>query len=81
MIKYHQDETTGFIPFQEGETIDETNGNGSGTLMPGGADADSSAFTESGIDITSGDVLYIDNRASITRDTEQTEDLKVVVQL
>ena len=81
VIKYHQDETTGFLEFLEGETIDEVNGNGSGTLMPAGADADSAAFTESGIDITSGEILYIDNRASITRDTEQTEDLKVVVQL
>lgn len=80
-IHYHQDEDTGFIQFQEGETVEETNGNGSGTLDAGGVDADSNAYTESGIDITSGDVLYIDNRASITRDTEQTEDLKVVVQL
>ena len=38
-------------------------------------------YREIGIDITSGEILYIDNRASITRDTEQTEDLKVVVQL
>jgi len=80
-VHYHQDSNTGFIEFKEGETIEETNGNGEGTLQPTGTDPDSDAFTESGIDITSGHVFYVDNRASITRSTEQTEDIKVVVQL
>lgn len=80
-IYYHQNEVTGFIVFQEGEAITEINGNGQGVLLSAGADADTDAFAEPDVDIYSGEIMYIDNRASVTRTDEQTEDIKVVIQL
>lgn len=80
-LYYHQTEETGFKQFVEAETIQETNGNGEGVLQPTATDADSDAYTESGIDIATGEVLFIDNRAAVTRASGQTEDIKVVVQL
>lgn len=78
---YHQNEATGFLNFLEGEAITEVNGNGAGVLQAAGADADTNAYAEPDVDIFSGEVMYIDNRASITRTSEQTEDIKVVIQL
>lgn len=72
VLYYHQDEDTGFIAFQNGEAVTETNGSGSGTI-------DSAA--DGYIDFTSGEVLYIENRAAISRADDQTEDIKIVIQL
>lgn len=80
-IYYHQNEATGFLEFIEGEAVSETNGNGSGVLQSAGADADANAYTEPDVNNFSGEIMYIDNRASITRTSEQTEDIKVVIQL
>ena len=72
-IWYHQDEYTGFTPFEDGENIVGTNA--------AAAIADS-ANVAPDVDKFSGDLLYIDNRTlAITRSTEQTEDIKVVIQL
>lgn len=78
---YHQNEDTGFKQFQEGEQITETNGTGDGVLQQSGADADANAFIEGDIVLHGGDIMYIDNRAAITRSADQTEDIKVVIQL
>jgi hypothetical protein len=74
-IYYHQDEDTGFIAFQSGEGVTETNGSGSGTIGSGtqALAADINKFT--------GQIFYIDNRAAIERSAAQTEDLKVIIQL
>ena len=72
LMYYHQTETTGFGAFTNGETVAETDGSGTGTL-----DSASSGY----IDLTSGEVLYIENRAAIARATDQTEDIKIVIQL
>lgn len=80
-LYYHQTEETGFGKFAEAETIQETNGNGEGVLEAAATDADSDAFIESGVNIASGKVMFIDNRAAVTRATGQTEDIKIVVQL
>lgn len=78
VMYYHQTEDTGFKSFTNGETINETNGSGVGTL-------DSAAVPGVGaggyIDWTSGDILYIENRAAIARAVDQTEDIKIVIQL
>lgn len=77
-IYYHQTETTGFASFTSSESISETDGAGSGTL-------DSSGTWGNGdvnlINYTKGDLLYIENRAAITRSAEQTEDIKVIIRL
>ena len=80
-IYYHQNETTGFITFQEGESISETDGSGSGVLAAVGDDADSDAFTNGEFNPLTGDILYIDNRAAVTRSADQTEDIKIVIQI
>jgi len=72
-IYYHQDETTGFVPFTNGEAISTTNGDGAGTC--------DSAATIVDINRLAGDILYIENRASIDRSSSQTEDIKVIIQI
>lgn len=75
-IWYHQTEVTGFGNFDSGENITETDGNGAGVL-----DATYAPYINPEVDTLSGDVLYIDNRASVTRATDQTEDIKIVIQI
>ncbi len=72
-IYYHQDAVTGFKAFQNGEAVTETNGAGSGIISIALNPADINKFT--------GEIFYIDNRAPIERSSEQTEDLKVIIQL
>ena len=72
---YHQDDYTGFKPFADNETI-TIQGYNATTLT-----ADS-ALSAPDIDRHSGELLYIDNRATATtRDAAQTEDIKVVIKL
>ena len=77
-IFYHQTEDTGYGDFVSGESITETNGNGAGTLT---TTASLLPFIEPEIDTRDGEILYIDNRASVTRASDQTEDIKVVIQI
>ncbi len=78
-LYFHQTEDTGFKPFAEGEAI--TGGGQSGTLIAAGIDADSDAFTRDDVNKLSGQILYIENRAPVTRSANQTEDIKVVITL
>lgn len=72
-IYYHQDSATGFTAFQAAELLTETNGSGSGVI--------GTPLTNGDINRFKGDVLYIDNRAAITRSAAQSEDLKIIIQL
>ena len=78
-IYFHQSEATGFKPFQEAETI--SGGGENATLVAEAADADSDAFTLDDVRKTSGQVLYIENRAPVVRSSTQTEDIKIVLTL
>ena len=71
-LYYHQNETTGFGLFSPGDAISETDGSGAGVVAADSA-GDFNPLT--------GDILYIDNRAAVTRVAEQTEDIKIVIQL
>jgi len=74
----HQDsETTGFGRFQGGEALTGTGG-GSGTLADS---ANGFGFKVGDVDKTSGELLYIENRAPVDRGKDQTEDIKVVITL
>ena len=73
-IFYHQNETTGFGKFANGEAITD-NGGGSANIVYG---QDSAGFGGQ-VDGFSGDLLYIENRARILRDAAQTEDIKVIL--
>ena len=70
-VFYHQTEATGFKSFIDGETATETGGSGTGTI--------DSAAPNYTIDKFSGDLLYIENRAAVTRSSSQTEDIKVII--
>lgn len=78
-IWYHQTETTGFTQFQEGEVISD--GSNTATIQAVGDDADSDAYVEPAVDPFSGTLLYIENRAKIERQSTQTEDIKLIIQL
>ncbi len=80
-VWYHQSDSTGFLVFSEGETITELDGNGEGILDSAANDPDTDAFTKSTVKPFSGELLYVDNRAAIERDPNQTEDIKVIIQL
>jgi hypothetical protein len=79
-IWYHQNESTGFTQFQEGEAISGSAG-GAGTTQAGGTDGDTLAYHESKVNKFSGDLLYIENRAAVTRAADQTEDIKVIIEI
>ena len=74
-IFYHQNEATGFLAFQDGEVINEQNADGEATidsaLVPSARD----------VDPATGQILYIDNRAAVTRSTDATEDIKIIISL
>ena len=46
-----------------------------------GYDSATAAFIKAEVNPFTGDLLYIDNRAAITRSAEQTEDIKIVIQV
>ena len=78
-VWFHQNDSTGFKPFIEGETV--TGGGGSGTLVTAGVDADTDAWEHGDVEKMSGQILYIENRAPVIRSANQTEDIKVVLTL
>ena len=73
-VFYHQNETTGFGTFGNGETISD-DGGGTATIV----NAIDSTGWGGQVDAWSGDLLYIENRARILRDAAQTEDIKVIL--
>ena len=79
-IWYHQTEATGFTQFQEAEAVTDTSG-GAGVTQAAGTDADSDAYIEPKVDKYSGDLMYIENRAAVTRAADQTEDIKVIIEI
>ena len=73
-VFYHQTDATGFVSFDSGESVTEVDGSGAGTLS-------NTPLTNPEVVTTTGDVLYIDNRAAVTRASDQTEDIKIVIQI
>ena len=69
-IFFHQNEKTTNGTFTDGETLSGNLG-GTGTIDSG------NLFSE--VDIYSGDLLYIENRARIVRSSAQTEDIKIII--
>lgn len=74
-IWYHQNETTKFTPFQGSETVTDAAG-GEGAI------ANIARNNVMGdVDPFSGEVLYIENRAKVVRAADQTEDIKVIIEI
>ncbi len=78
-VYFHQTEATGFKAFQEGETI--SGGGNNATLVGAGVDANTKADSADDVDLLSGDLIYIENRAPVIRNATQTEDIKIVITL
>ena len=79
---YHQNDSTGFANFIAGEALTESDGTGGGNIeASSGYDSATAAFIKAEVNPFTGDLLYIDNRAAITRSAEQTEDIKIVIQV
>ena len=72
---YHQFDSTGYVSFVDGETVNEDGGSGSGVI------SSNSSKIKPEVHPRSGDVLYIDNRAAVARVANQTEDIKIVIKL
>jgi len=70
IIRFHQNEKTRNGNFTDGEAL-------SGSLGASGTIDSGNLFGT--IDIYSGDLLYIENRARIVRSSAQTEDIKVIL--
>ena len=73
-LSYHQNEDTGHLEFVISNNI-------SGSSGGAGVSAGSSHITAPEFGTTTGEVLYIDNRAAVTRASDQTEDIKIVIQI
>ena len=73
-LYYHQTDTTGYGSFISDIT-------GAITSDNGGAGTVRSVIDSSDVNPFSGEILYLENRAAITRSLVQTEDLKVIIQL
>jgi hypothetical protein len=72
---YHQNETTGFLSFQNGEVINEQNASGNATIDS------ANVLSARDVDPATGQILYIDNRAAVTRSDDATEDIKIIIRL
>lgn len=71
-LYYVQDETTGFTALSAGDEL-VTEQSGTATVV---------SLSDPDIDIYSGNILYINNLdAEVTRESNQTEDIRIVVQL
>ena len=76
LIYYHQNETTGFGQYIPGEVV-EDDATGSSTLNSNADDY----VLEPIADPMTGELLYIENRAAVARASNQTEDIKIVLQM
>lgn len=76
LIYYHQNEITGFSKWVAGEGVEDQSA-GIGTLSSNTTDY----ILEPVADPMTGSLLYIENRAVITRAQNQTEDIKIVLQM
>lgn len=74
-VWYHQNETTKFTPFAGSETVtDAAGGEGAvANILRNNVMGD--------VDPFSGEVLYIENRAKVVRSADQTEDIKVIIEV
>ena len=73
-VFFHQNQKTGFEPFDDGEVI---TGATSGTI---GTLESSSAVIAAELDRESGELLFLENRLPINRTASQIEDIKIILE-
>ena len=71
-LYYYQDETTGFGKFNTGAALVNRTVTGTGEII---------RLFNPDVDATTGDILHINNVGQITRGSNQTEDIRIVIQL
>ena len=76
IVYYHQNDKTGFEPFDNGETIQGQTSNTSLVLESSNANV----VSGTGVDRRSGELLFLENRAPISRSATQIEDIKVIIE-
>jgi len=69
-VKIYQNDTTGYTAFQSGEIITQ-----------GAVSATVSGITTPEVKKYSGDVVYIENRSPVNRASNQTEDVRLVIEM
>ena len=70
VVKVYQNDATGYVPFQSGETITQ-----------GAVSATISGITDPEVEKYTGEVLYIENRSPVNRASNQTEDVRLVIEM
>lgn len=71
-LHYYQDAETGYVAFADGMAVVGSETNATGNIP-------SSGIIESEVRVTTGDILYIDNRRAVLRAPNQTEILRAVI--
>lgn len=79
ILYVHQTRDTGFTPFTDSDNV-EVGAGGSVAVIPNPAGGQP-VLRPAEVNNFSGEVIYIDNRSPVTRDDEQTEDIKIVIDL
>jgi hypothetical protein len=77
----HQTDDTGYKDFELEEVLEVSNGGGTVNLEVHPNQETAPAMYHADVHNFSGDVFYIDNRLQIDRDEDQTEDIKIVIDL
>lgn len=77
IVYYHQNDKTGFEVFDNGETI---TGQTTSTALVLHSSAANVVHSGGGVDRRSGEMLFLENRAPISRSATQIEDIKVIIE-
>ena len=80
VLYVHQTTQTGFGAFDVGEAVDLSYNGGTATII-GHSDSSVPALRPADVDAYSGEVIFVDNRLFIERDADQTEDIKIIIDL
>lgn len=70
LVKVYQNDATGYVAFQSGEVITQS-----------AVSATISSITNPEVRKFSGDVVYIENRSPVNRASNQTEDVRLVIEM
>lgn len=77
ILYYHQNERIGFAQFN----AFDIGANSIKNVLDEDDNGDFVSDSDGELNPFSGDLLYVDNRAAITRDSASTEDVKIIIQL
>ena len=70
-IRYHQNDTTGYIDFQVAENITGQTSSSTALIQ---------TLVDPEVEAVSGEIIFIENRSPINRASDQTESIKLVIE-